>query len=82
MTEIGFAPKEIIPQAVCRLELLSAEKVDAHGPQIYLKLKVVGRARNKLEFGTIAPVPPEEKTQVSDAESNTTDGVDFSDISF
>ena len=42
MTEIGFAPKEIIPQEVCRLEVLSAEKADTYGPQIGLKLKVVG----------------------------------------
>ena len=40
MTEIGFAPKEIIPQEVCRLEVLSAETADTYGPQI--GLKVVG----------------------------------------
>jgi hypothetical protein len=42
MTDIGFAPKEIIPQEVCRLEVLSAETADTYGPQIGLKLKVVG----------------------------------------
>ena len=42
MTEIGFAPKEIIPQEVCRLEVLSAETADTYGPQIGLKLKVRG----------------------------------------
>ena len=42
MTEIGFAPKEIIPQEVCRLEVLSAETADTYGPQIGLKIKVVG----------------------------------------
>jgi hypothetical protein len=42
MTELGFAPKEIIPQEVCRLEVLSAETADTYGPQIGLKLKVVG----------------------------------------
>jgi hypothetical protein len=42
MTEIGFAPKELIPQEVCRLEVLSAESADTYGPQIGLKLKVVG----------------------------------------
>jgi len=42
MTEIGFAPKEIIPQEVCRLQVLSAETADTYGPQIGLKLKVVG----------------------------------------
>ena len=41
MTEIGFAAKEIIPQEVCRLEVLSAETADTYGPQIGLKLKVV-----------------------------------------
>ena len=42
MTDIDFAPKEIIPQEVCRLEVLSAETADTYGPQIGLKLKVVG----------------------------------------
>jgi hypothetical protein len=42
MTEIGFAPKEIIPQEVCRLQVLSAEMADTYGLQIGLKLKVVG----------------------------------------
>jgi len=124
MTEIGFAVKEVIPQEVCRLEVLSAEKAEAYGLQIGLKLKVVGGehdghafmdyanrdedtgeikqgskawtifeaclgrdfhkrsgvsleslvgkqfvgqvtqtrtgSRNKVEFGTVGPVPPEE----------------------
>jgi hypothetical protein len=42
MTEISFAPKEIIPQEVCLLEVLSAETADTYGPQIGLKLKVMG----------------------------------------
>jgi hypothetical protein len=42
MTDIGFAPKEVIPAEVCRLEILDADKSDAYGPQMYLKLKVVG----------------------------------------
>ena len=50
MTEIGFAPKEIIPQEVCRLEVLSAEKADTYGPQIGLKLKVVGGDHNEHTF--------------------------------
>jgi hypothetical protein len=41
MTDISFAPKEVIPQEVCRLEVLAAEKVETYGPQIGLKLKVV-----------------------------------------
>ena len=42
MTDIGFAAKELIPQEVCRMEILSAETADTYGPQIGLKLKVVG----------------------------------------
>jgi hypothetical protein len=42
VTDIGFSLKEIIPQEVCRLEVLSAETADTYGPQIGLKLKVVG----------------------------------------
>src|SRR5918992_1311074 len=144
--DIDFAPKVVIPPVACRLEILSAEKADTYGPQISLKLKVVGGehdghtfkdyanrdentgqikqgskawsifeaclgrdfykrsgvsleslvgkqfvgqvtqtktgSRNKLEFGTIGPVPPEEKNQASDAEDNTRDGTDFSDIPF
>ena len=124
MTDIGFAPKEVIPTEVCRLEILDADKSDTYGPQMYLKLKVVGgehdghtfndyssrdedtgqikqgskawsifeaclgrefykepgvslmslvgkrfvgqvtqtktASRNKVEFGTIGPVPPED----------------------
>ena len=125
MTEISFAPKEVIPQKVCRLAVLATDKAETYGPQIALKLKVVGGehdghtftdyanrdedtgqikqgskawsifeaclgqdfykrpgvslndlvgkefvaqvtqtrtgSRNKVEFGTIGPVPPEEK---------------------
>jgi hypothetical protein len=127
MTDIGFAPKELIPPQVCRLEVLDAYKADTYGLQIYLKLKVVGGehdghqfndyasrdedsgqvrqgtkawsifeaclgrdfhkrpgvslesligkqfiaqvaqtrtgSRNKVEFGTVGPVPPEAKNQ-------------------
>jgi hypothetical protein len=42
VTETGFAPKEVIPQEVCRLEILAADKVDTYGLQLGLKLKVVG----------------------------------------
>src|SRR5215213_2594381 len=41
MTDIGFAPKEIIPKDVCRLKVLAAGKADTYGLQIGLKLKVV-----------------------------------------
>src|SRR5215217_2154805 len=130
MTEkIGFAPKEVIAPVVCRLEILTADKAEAYGLQVYLKLKVVGGehdghtftdyanrdedtgrikqgskawsifeaclgrdfykqsgvtleslvgkqfvaqvtqtrsgSRNKVEFGTIGPVPPEKEDQAS-----------------
>ncbi len=143
MTEIGFAPKEVIPQEMCRLEVPAADKADTYGPQIYLKLKVVGGehdghtftdyanrdedtgqikqgskawsifeaclgrdfhkkpgvslqslvgkqfvgqvtatrtgSRNKVEFGTIGPVPPEEKHTPTPDDN---DDVDFSDLPF
>jgi hypothetical protein len=125
--DISFAPKEVIPPQVCILEVLAAEKAEAYGLQIALKLKIVGGehdghtfmdyvnrdedtgqikqgskawsifeaclskdfykrsgvslnslvgkqfmaqvtqtrtgSRNKVEFGTVGPVPPEEKKQ-------------------
>ena len=42
MTDIGFAVKEVIPQDVCRLEVMTAEKAETYGLQIGLKLRVVG----------------------------------------
>jgi hypothetical protein len=41
MTDIGFAPKEVIAPQVCRLEVLDADKADTYGPQIAVKLKVI-----------------------------------------
>jgi len=144
MTELGFAPKEIIPQEVCRLEVLAADKAETYGLQIGLKLRVIGGkhdghtftdyanrdedtgqikqgskawsifeaclgrdfykqpgvslqslvgkqfvaqvtqtrtgSRNKVEFGTVGPVPPEEKNKASKPDSDNGDGVNFSDI--
>ena len=40
--EISFAPKEVIAPEVCQLEVLAADKAEAYGLQIALKLKVVG----------------------------------------
>src|SRR5215218_3680750 len=37
-------------------------------------------SRNKVEFGTIGPVPPQEKNKASKPDSDDGDGVDFSDI--
>jgi hypothetical protein len=147
MTEIGFAPKEVITPEVCRLEILAADKAEAYGLQIGLKLKTVGGehdghtftdyanrdedtgqikqgskawsifeaclgqdfhkkpgvsleslvgkqfmaqvtqtrtgSRNKAEFGTIGPVPLEEKNQAPKAEDNDSDNDDmFADIPF
>jgi hypothetical protein len=144
MTELGFAPKEVIPQQVCRLEILAADKAETYGLQIGLKLKVIGGehdghtftdyanrdedtgqikqgskawaifeaclgrdfykqpgvslqslvgkqfvaqvtqtrtgSRNKVEFGTIGPVPPEEKNQAQQPDDDGHDGVDYSGI--
>jgi len=144
MTELGFAPKEIIPQEVCRLEVLAADKAETYGLQIGLKLRVIGGkhdghtftdyanrdedtgqikqgskawsifeaclgrdfhkqpgvslkdligkqfvaqvtqtrtgSRNKVEFGTVGPIPLEDKNQASKPDSDNGDGVNFSDI--
>ena len=146
MTNIDFAPKEIIPPGVYRLEVLASDKADTYGPQIYLKLKVldgehdahtfndysnrdentgqikqgskawsifeaclgqdfyklsdvsldslVGKqfmaqvtqtrtgSRNKVEFGTVGPVLPEEKNQAPKAEDNGSDNDTLADIPF
>ena len=144
--EVGFAPKEVIPSQVCRLEVLDADKADTYGPQIYLKLKVVGGehdghqfndyanrdedtgqikqgskawsifeaclgrdfykrsgvslsslvgkqfmaqvtqtrtgSRNKVEFGTIGPVPPEEKNRSIQQSTDDDEEDTFSDIPY
>jgi hypothetical protein len=141
MTNIDFAPKEVIPPQVCRLEILATDKADTYGPQIYKKLKVVGGehdghtfndysnrdedtgqikqgskawsifeaclgrdfhkkpgvsleslvgkqfigqvtatrtgSRNKVEFGTIGPVPPEEKNPAPESEDGGGDDDDM-----
>lgn len=38
----GFAPKELIETGNHRLEILSAETADTYGPQVALKLNVIG----------------------------------------
>jgi hypothetical protein len=145
LTDISFAPKEVIPPQVCRLEVLDADKAETYGPQVYLKLRVVGGereghtfndyasrdettgqirqgskawtifeaclgrgfherpgvslksligkrfvaqvtqtrtgSRNKVEFGTVGPLPPEEKNSAVDAD-NKGDGVKVSDLPF
>jgi hypothetical protein len=40
-------------------------------------------SRNKVEFGTVGPVPPEEtKKESPEPDKDREDGVDFSDIPF
>jgi hypothetical protein len=137
MTEIGFAPKEVIPPQRCRLKILAADKAEAYGLQIGQKLRIVdgehdgytftdyanrdedtgqikqgskawsifeaclgkdfykhpgvslnslvGKqfvaqvtqtrtgSRNKVEFGTVGPVPPEEKNQALQADEDGED---------
>jgi hypothetical protein len=146
MTEIGFAAKEVIAPQVCRLEVLAADKAEAYGLQIALKLKIVGGehdghtftdyanrdedtgqikqgskawsifeaclgrdfhkrlgvsleslvgkqfvgqvtqtrtgSRNKVEFGTIGPVPPEEKNQAPQSGKDGDDEDMFEDLPF
>jgi len=146
MAQIGFDPREVIPPQVCRLKILDADEAETYGPQIYLKVKIVGGehdsytfndyanrdedtgnikqgskawtifeaclgrdfhkqpgvdlkslvgkqfvaqvtqtrtgSRNKVEFGTVGPVPPEETTQITDSDSDTGDGTDFSNFPF
>src|SRR4028119_886632 len=42
MSNIEFTLKEVIAPQVCKLEVLAADKAEAYGLQISLKLKVVG----------------------------------------
>lgn len=147
MTGFGFAPKELVDQQVYRLEVLAADKADTYGPQMYLKLKVVGGehdghtfsdyssrdedtgqikqgskawsifeaclgqdfhkrpgvsleslvgkqfvgqvtqtktgSRNKVEFGTVGPVPPEEiKTTPRNISETEHPDEEFEDLPF
>src|SRR5215208_1562503 len=145
--KIEFAPKEVIPPQVCRLEILAADTADTYGLQIALKLKVVGGeydghtftdyanrdqdtgqvkqgskawsifeaclgqdfykrsgvslnslvgkqfmaqvtqtrtgSRNKVEFGTIGPVPPKTESQAQTPDGSGDDDDDmFGDLPF
>jgi hypothetical protein len=144
--DISFAPKEVILPQVCRLEALAADKAEAYGLQIALKLKIVdgehdghsftdyanrdedtgqikqgskawsifeaclgqdfhkrtgvsleslvGKqfiaqvtqtrtgSRNKVEFGTIGPVPPQEKNLVPQLGKDGDDEDMFEDLPF
>jgi hypothetical protein len=132
LSDIGFAPKKIIPQEVCQLEILAADKVvsgehDGHtftdyasrdedtgqinegskawsvfesclGRDFYKQPSVsldslVGKrfvarvsqtrtgSRNKLEFGTVGPVPLERNGASVPDGDDAGNGVDFSGIS-
>jgi hypothetical protein len=145
MSGIGFTPKEVIDPQVCKLKVLAADKAEAYGLQIGLKLKVIGGehdghtftdyanrdedtgqikqgskawsifeaclgrdfhkqagvslesvvgrqfvakvtqtrtgSRNKVEFGTIGPVPPEETNPAPKADGGDDDDT-FNDIPF
>src|SRR5918995_859483 len=48
--EISFAPKKVILPLVCRLEILAADKAEAYGLQIGLKLKIVGGEHDSHTF--------------------------------
>jgi hypothetical protein len=140
MTEITFAPKEMIEPQVCRLEVLAADRAEDYGLQIGLKLKIIGGehdghtfpdyanrdedtgqikqgskawsifeaclgadfykrpgvglkdlvgkqfvarvtqtrtgSRNKVEFGTIGPVPPEERNEASGPDRDDDNAMD------
>jgi hypothetical protein len=146
MTEIGFAAKEVIAPLVCRLEVLSADKAEAYGLQISLKLKIVGGehdghtftdyanrdedtgqikqgskawsifeaclgrdfhkrpgvsldslvgkqfvgqvtqtrtgSRNKVEHGTVGPVPPEEVKRAPKSDDGDDEDDVFADLPF
>jgi hypothetical protein len=143
MTDIGFAPKEVIDSQVCKLEVLAADKAEAYGLQIRLKLRIIGGehdghiftdyanrdedtgqikqgskawsifeaclgkdfhkragvsleslvgklfvskvtqtrtgSRNKLEFGTIGPVPLQERSPAHESQNGDDDDM-FKDI--
>ena len=50
MSEIEFAPKEIVPPQVCRLEVLAVDKAETYGLQIGLKLRILGGEHDGYTF--------------------------------
>jgi hypothetical protein len=50
MSETMFAPKETIESGNQRLEVLSVEKTETYGPQLAIKLRVVGREHDDYTF--------------------------------
>jgi hypothetical protein len=50
MSETMFAPKETIESGNQRLEVLSVEKTETYGPQLAIKLRVVGGEHDEYVF--------------------------------
>jgi hypothetical protein len=50
MSETMFAPKETIEPGNQRLEVLSVEKTETYGPQLAIKLRVVGGEHDDYTF--------------------------------
>ncbi len=50
MSDLGFAPREVIAPQVCRLEILDADKAETYGLQIGMKLKVEGGEHDGFTF--------------------------------
>jgi hypothetical protein len=50
MSETMFAPKETIEPGNQRLEVLSVEKTETYGPQLAIKLRVVGGDHDDYTF--------------------------------
>jgi hypothetical protein len=146
MTKLEFAPKKLIQPQVCRMEILAADTADTYGPQIALKLKVIGGnhdghtfmdyanrdedtgqikqgskawaiieachgpdfykspgvsleslvgkqfvgkvtqtrtgSRNKVEHGTVGPVPPEEVNEIPKPSDGEDEDDMFADLPF
>jgi len=50
MAEVQFMEKELIEPGNQRLEVLSVEKTETYGPQVAIKLRVVGGEHDDYTF--------------------------------
>jgi hypothetical protein len=50
MAEVQFMEKELIEPGIQRLEVLSVEKTETYGPQLAIKLRVVGGDHDDYTF--------------------------------
>jgi len=50
MTDVEFAPNEIIESGIRVVEIVSAETADQYGPQLAIKVKVVGGTHDGHTF--------------------------------